>query len=60
MARSVNTSNPLLRFAVGVLAVVVALRLAVDLIRPVAGWLVAGVLLFGLVVLVRWWRLNRW
>ncbi len=55
-----NTSNPLLRFAAGLLAVVIALRLAVDLIRPIAGWLVAGLLVIGLVLLVRWWRLNRW
>ena len=55
-----NASNPLLRFAVGVLAVVIALRLAIDLIRPIVGWLVACLVLVGLVVLVRWWRVNRW
>lgn len=55
-----NTSDPLLRFAAGVLAIVIALRLAIDLIRPIAGWLVAGLVLVGLVVVVRWWRANRW
>jgi len=56
----VNASNALLRFALGLVAVLVALRLAIDVIRPIAGWLVAGLLLAGVLVLVRWWRLNRW
>jgi len=56
----VNTSNTLLRFAVGVVAVVVALRVAIDLLRPIAPWLFAAGLLVAVVAVARWWRTNRW
>jgi len=56
----VNTSNTLLRFAAGVVAVVVALRVAIDLLRPIAPWLLAAALIIAIVAFARWWRANRW
>lgn len=55
-----NGSNPLLRFAAGLVAVVVALQVAVDVLRPIAPWLLLVGLLVAVVLFVRWWRLNRW
>jgi hypothetical protein len=43
-----------------VIAAAVAIRIAVELIRPVFGFLLAALAVAGLVVLVRWWRNNRW
>jgi hypothetical protein len=56
----VNGSNTLLRFAVGVVAVVVALRLAVELLEPIAVWLVTAAALVLVVLVARWWQRNRW
>jgi len=55
-----NSSSLWLRFMVGIVAVAVAVRLVVDLLRPVFGFLLAAVVVGGLVALVRWWRNNRW
>ena len=54
-----NHNNPLVRLAVGVLAVAVALHFAWLLIRPLLPFLAGGAVLVGLIVLVRWWR-DRW
>ena len=52
-------SNPWLRFFVGLVAAAIAVRVAVELIRPVLGFLVGAIVVVGLALLVRWWR-NRW
>jgi hypothetical protein len=56
----VNGSNPLLRLAAGIVAVAIALRVAVELISPVMGFLIGAVAIVGVVLMVRWWRNNRW
>jgi hypothetical protein len=48
------------RFLIGLVLAAVAIRFTVDLIRPIAGFLAAALALIGIVVLVRWWRNNRW
>ena len=55
-----NPSSPWLRAIVGIVAVAVAIRLAVDLLRPIAGFLLAAVAIAGVIVAIRWWRNNRW
>ncbi len=55
-----NGHNPVMRAAATVVAVAVALRLAVELIEPVAGFLIGAIALIGIVLLVRWWQANRW
>ena len=55
-----NTSNPWLRLAAGIVAVAIALRVAVELITPVLGFLIGAIALVGVLLLVRWWRANRW
>lgn len=55
-----NGSNRLLQIAAGIVAVAIALRLTVELIAPVAGFLVAAIVGIGVIVAVRWWRDNRW
>jgi hypothetical protein len=48
------------RLFAGIVVAAVAIRVAVDLIRPIAGFLIAAIALVGAVVLARWWRNNRW
>lgn len=60
MTKTVNPSSPWLRFFAGIVCAAIAIRVAVELIRPVFGFLLAAVAVAGLVVLVRWWRNNRW
>jgi len=55
----VNPSSPYLRFLAGIVATVVAIRLVVELLRPVLPWLVAATVVFGVVRAVGWWR-GRW
>lgn len=55
-----NPQNPWLRFLGGVVGVAVAIRVTIDLLRPVLGYLVAAVVIAGLIVAIRWWRSNRW
>jgi hypothetical protein len=52
-------SNIWLRFCVGLVAAAIAMRVAVELIRPVLGFLVGAIVVVGLALVVRWWR-NRW
>ena len=54
-----NPSSPYLRFLVGIVATVVAIRVIVELLRPVLPVLVVGVVVFGIVRAVSWWR-GRW
>jgi len=49
-----------MRFLVAIIGTAIAIRLALDLIAPVFGYLVAVVALAGLVIAVRWWRNSRW
>jgi hypothetical protein len=51
--------SPWLRFFAGIVAVAVAIRVSIDLIRPVLGYLIAIVVILGFLVAVRWWS-NRW
>ncbi len=60
MAVALNTSSPWLRFLAGIVAAAVAIRLTVELLRPVIPYLVVAIAIFGVVQLVRWWRNNRW
>jgi hypothetical protein len=48
--------NPLIRFAVGVLAVAIALNVAWCLLRPLLPVLLALVVL---IAAIRWWQ-SRW
>jgi hypothetical protein len=54
-----NPSNPYMRFLAGVVATVVAIRLAVELLQPVLPVLAAATVVFGAVRVVGWWR-GRW
>jgi hypothetical protein len=56
----VTPSNPWLRLIVGIVCVAVAIRVVVDLLRPIAGFLLAVIVLTGLVIAAHWWRNNRW
>lgn len=51
--------NPWLRFLAGVVAVAVAIRVTIDLLRPVIGYLIALTVIVGFFVVLRW-RNNRW
>jgi hypothetical protein len=55
----VNPQNPWLRFLAGVVAVAVAIRVTIDLLRPVLGYLIALLVIAGFFVVLRWWN-NRW
>ncbi len=55
-----NTSSPWVRFLAAVVGTAVALRLVVDLLAPIAGDLLVALALAGVVLVVRWWRNNRW
>jgi hypothetical protein len=55
-----NPSNPWFRLLVGIVATAIAIRLALDLIRPVFGLLLAVIAIAGAVAAIRWWRNNRW
>ena len=50
---------PWLRFFAGIVAVAVAIRLTVELLRPVLPVLVVATVVFGAVRVVSWWR-GRW
>jgi hypothetical protein len=49
----------LVRFAVALVGIALAIRLAIDLIAPVAGYVLVTLALAGIVITARWWR-NRW
>ncbi len=53
-------SSPWFRFFAGIVAAAVAIRIAIELITPVLPYLVGAITLYGLLLLVRWWRHNRW
>jgi hypothetical protein len=53
-------SNPWLRFFVGLVVAAIAIRVTVELIRPVLGFLITAIVIVGLVIVARWWRANRW
>ena len=55
-----SPSSPWVRLLAGLVAIAIALRLVVDLLRPVAGCLLVGMAIAGVVLLVRWWRNDRW
>lgn len=55
-----NSSSPWVRFFAGIVFAAIAIRVAVMLIAPVLGYLLAAAAIVGVVVLVRWWRNNRW
>ena len=54
-----NPSNPWLRFFFGIVAVAVAIRLTVELLRPVLPALAVATVVFAAVRVVGWWR-GRW
>ena len=54
-----NPSDPWLRFFAGIVAVAVAIRLTVELLRPVLPALAAATVVFAAVRMVAWWR-GRW
>ena len=51
--------NPWLRFLASVVGVALAIRVAIDLLRPVIGYLIALTVIVGFFVVLRWWN-NRW
>jgi hypothetical protein len=53
-------SSPWVRFFAGIVCAAIAIRVALDLIRPVLGVLVVVLAIAGVIVVVRWWRNNRW
>jgi hypothetical protein len=55
----VNTSSPWVRFVVAIVGVALAIRVAIDLVRPVFVYVLAAMAVVGTVVMVRWWC-NRW
>jgi uncharacterized membrane protein YvlD (DUF360 family) len=55
----VNPGNPWLRFTVGVVAAAIAIRMIVDLLRPILPILTLLLVALGLFQIVRWWR-SRW
>ncbi len=54
-----NPSNPWLRFVFGIVAVAVAIRLTVELLRPVLPLLAVATVALGALRVVGWWR-GRW
>ena len=54
-----SPQSPWARFLFGIVAVAVAIRVTIDLLRPVLGYLVALVAIAGVFVAIRWWN-NRW
>jgi hypothetical protein len=55
----VTPTNTWLRFMAGIVATVVAIRLVVELLRPVLPVLIVATVVFGAVRVVCWWR-GRW
>ena len=54
-----NLNNPYMRFLAMVVATVIAIRLVIALLTPVLPWLIAAMVVFGIVRVVRWWQ-ERW
>jgi hypothetical protein len=54
-----NPESPWFRFIVGLVMAAIAIRIVVDLIRPILPYLAGGILLVGALQLARWWR-DRW
>ena len=55
-----NGSSAWLRALIAIVAVAIALQLVVDLIRPIAGYLLVAIAIAGVIAAIRWWRNNRW
>ncbi len=55
-----NLQSPWMRFLIAIVGTALAIRLAIDLIAPVAGYLLAALAIAGVVIAARWWRDNRW
>jgi len=54
-----NPESPWLRFLVGLVIAAIAIRIVVDLIRPILPYLAGVIMLVGTLQLARWWR-DRW
>ena len=55
-----SPQSPWARFLFGIVAVAVAIRVTIDLLRPVLGYLIAAVTIAGIVIAISWWQRNRW
>jgi hypothetical protein len=55
-----NPTNPWFRLFAGILAAAIALRLAVEILRPTLPFLIVAAALVGGVQIVRWWRGSGW
>lgn len=51
--------SPWVRFVAGLVAIALAIRVSIDLLRPVLGYLIALAVIAGILVAIRWWS-NRW
>ena len=58
-SRLMNPESPWFRFIVGLVMAAIAIRIVVDLIRPILPYLAGGIMLVGAFQLARWWR-DRW
>lgn len=54
-----NPNNPYIRILAGFVAIAVAIRVIFDLLAPVFPYLLAAIVVFGVVQIARWWR-DRW
>ena len=52
--------NPWVKLFAGIVAAAIAIRVTIDLLRPVVGYLIALTAIVGFVVVWRWWQRNRW
>ena len=57
---TVSWNNPLMRIAIGVVAIAVALRLAWLLIEPVLPALAVALVALAIVRVATWYRRDRW
>jgi hypothetical protein len=55
-----NPSNPWFRLFAGMVAAAVAIRLTVELLRPIFAYLVGAIALAAGLIVWRWWRNARW
>jgi hypothetical protein len=55
-----NPSNPWLRFFAGMLGAAIAIRLTVELLRPIFPFLVGALTVAAALIVWRWWRNSRW